>query len=123
MGVTFRGWQGAHQVHVHVAEPSGGHWDVFGPHVDMPVDLTLQASEARTCHVSHIRGGTFPHEPGEDELLGGLGARVGNAMDCFKYLLFEGGRYYRPENTSADVSEEGVALQVLCSEVQAGLGM
>ena len=49
---------------------------MLGPHVDVPVDLTLLASEASTCHVRDIRGGTFPHEPGEDEALGGSGARV-----------------------------------------------
>ena len=111
-----------YQVHVHVAETSGQNRDVLGPHVDVLVYLTLLASEACACHVSHIRGGTFPYEPGENEPLGGPRARVGNAMDCVKYLLFEGGRYNRPENPSADVSQEGVALHVLCAEVQARLG-
>ena len=71
------------------------HWDVLRPHVDVPVNLTLLAGEASTCHGGHVRGNAFPYEPGEDETLGGLRARVCNSMDCFKYLLFEGGRNNR----------------------------
>ena len=122
MGEAFRGWQGAHQVHVHVAEAAGRHGDVLGPHVDVPENFTLLAGEAGTCHGGHVRGGTCPYEPGEDETLGGPRARVGNAMHCVKYLLSEGCGHNRPENTSADVSEEGMALHVLRAEVQAGLG-
>ncbi len=122
MGEAFRGRQGAHQVHVHVAEAAGKHGDVLGQHVDMPVNFTLLTGEAGTCHGGHVRGGTLPYEPGEDETLGGPRARVCNSMNCFKYLLFEGCWHNRPENTSADVSEEGMALHVLCAEMQAGLG-
>ena len=122
MGETFGGRQGAHQIHMHVAEAAGRHWNVPSPHVHMLVDLTLLAGEAGACHGSHIRGGMFPYEPGEDEASGGPRARVGNPMDCLKYLLFEGGEDDRPKNTGADVSEEGVALHVLCAELEAGLG-
>ena len=107
---------------MNVAEAAGGDRDVLSPHVDVPVNLTLLAGEASTCHGGHVRGGTFPYESGEDETLGGPRARVRNSMDCFKFLLFEGCRHNRPENTSTDVSEEGMTLHMLCAELQVGLG-
>ena len=88
--------------------------------MDVPVNLTLLAGEASTCHGGHVRGGTFPYEPGEDETLGGLCAGACNSMDCFKYLLFEGCKHNMPENTSADVSKEGMALHVVAVLSQFG---
>ena len=122
MGETFRGRQGAHQIHMHVTEAAGRHRNVPSSHVHVLVDLTLLAGEAGARHGGHIGGGTFPYKPGEDEASGGPRVRVGNPVDCFKYLLFEGGGDNGPENTGADVPEEGVAFHVLRAELEVGLG-
>ena len=64
MGKSFRGGQGADQIHMHMAETSGGYRNVLGLHVGVPEYLTLMAGQAGSGHGSHVGGGTFPNKPG-----------------------------------------------------------
>ena len=49
MGETLGGWQGAHQVHVNVAEAACGHWDVLRKYLNVAVDLGPLAAQAGFC--------------------------------------------------------------------------
>jgi hypothetical protein len=49
MGETFGGWQGAHQVHVNVAETACGHWNVLRKYLNVAVDFGPLAAQAGFC--------------------------------------------------------------------------
>ena len=92
---------------------------MWGPHMDVPVNLTLLAGQACVGHGGHIRRCMFPYKPREDEASGGPRARVGNSMDHLKPLLTKRAWDYWPEHAGADIAEYGVALHVLHVELQA----
>jgi hypothetical protein len=67
VGKTFGCRQGAHHVHVDVAESAGGYRDVLRRYLHMAVDLGTLAAQASLRPGGNICGETFPHIPGGDE--------------------------------------------------------
>ncbi len=79
VGKTFGCRQGAHQVHVDVAETAGGYRDVLR-YLYKAVDLGPPAAQASLRPGRDICGRTFPNIPGGDEAAGRPAARVGGEI-------------------------------------------
>jgi hypothetical protein len=99
MGETLGGWQGAHQVHVNVAEAACGHWDVLRKYLNVAVDFGPLAAQAGFCPGCYIRGEAFPNIPGGDEAAGRPPARVGGPVEMFKNLTPEVSGYQRAKRS------------------------
>ncbi len=83
VGKTFGCRQGAHHVHVDMAESAGGY--VLRRCLHMAVDLGPLAAQASLRPGGDVCGETFPHIPGGDEAAGRPPARVGVPMEMFAH--------------------------------------
>ena len=87
IGKTFGCRQGAHQVHVDVAETAGGYRDVLRGYLYMAVDLGSLAAQAGLRPGGDICGETLPYIPGGDEAAGCPPAGVGGPVEVFQLAM------------------------------------
>ncbi len=109
IGKTLGCRQGAHQVHVDVAETAGGYWDVLRRYLYVAVDLGLLAAQAGLCPGGDICGETLPNIPGGDEAAGRLPARVGGPVEVFENLSPKVPGYQRAECAGGGVADDAQA--------------
>ncbi len=122
IGKTLGCRQGAHQVHVDVAEMAGGYWDVLRGYLYVPLDLSPLAAQAGFRPGGDICEETLPNIPGGDEAAGCPPARVGGPVEVFENLSPKVSGYQRAECACGGVAYEVKAADLLCDDVQAWAG-
>jgi hypothetical protein len=120
VGKTFECRQGAHQVHVVLAETEGGYRDVLWGYLYMAVDLGPLAAQAGLRRGGEICRETLPNIPGGDEAASHPLVRMGGPVVVFESLSPKVPGYQRAECAAGGVADEVKVADLLCDDDWAG---